>query len=95
MPNRSYEKGRRREYRAIALLEASGALACRTAGSHSLFDVIAVTPAQIRLIQLKAGDEYLSGVDRERLELLKVPANVTKEVWRWPDRCQPIITVIP
>jgi Holliday junction resolvase len=95
MPNRSYVKGRRREYQAIALLEATGALACRTAGSHSLFDVIAVTAAQVRLIQLKGGGEYLSEVDRERLELLQVPANVTKEVWRWPDRSAPIITVIP
>jgi Holliday junction resolvase len=93
VPNSSYVKGRRKEYAAIRLLERSGHLAFRTAGSHSPFDVIALTSSVVRLIQLKA--EYLSAVDREALEQIRVPSNVTKESWRWPDRHDPIITVIP
>ena len=93
MPNRQYAKGRRTEYKAMRLLEASGHLAFRTAGSHSPFDIIAVTSTCVRFIQLKS--DYLSTIDREALEQIRVPANATKESWRWPDRQDPIVTVIP
>jgi hypothetical protein len=42
----------------------------------------------VRLIQVKSGGEYLSGVEREAIRLLPVPPSVSKEAWRFPDRCR-------
>jgi hypothetical protein len=51
-----------------------------------------VGPADVRLIQVKAGTKYLSAVEREQIAALAVPANVSRECWRFPDRCrQPTI----
>ena len=50
--------------------------------------MIAVRPQDLRLIQVKAGGAYLSGVEREQITGLTVPANVTREAWRFPDRCK-------
>jgi Holliday junction resolvase len=85
-------KGSRAERRAIALLEAAGYICTKAAGSLGLFDVIGVGPQDVRLIQVKSGGEYLSGVEREQIRLLTVPANVSRECWRFPDRCrEPLI----
>lgn len=43
MANRNYEAGRRYEDETVALFEAAGWLAFRTAGSHSPWDVVAVS----------------------------------------------------
>jgi Holliday junction resolvase len=81
-------KGTRAEHRAIRLLEAAGYVCTRAGGSLGLFDVIAVGQTDVRLIQVKAGGEYLSGVERESITGLTLPANVSREVWRFPDRCK-------
>jgi hypothetical protein len=36
---------------------------------------------------VKAGTKYLSAVEREQIAALAVPANVSRECWRFPDRC--------
>lgn len=41
--------------------------------------MIAVGPVDVRLIQVKAGGQYLSGVEREAITGLQVPPNVTRE----------------
>jgi len=81
-------KGTRAEHRAIRILEAAGYICTRAGGSLGLFDVIAVGPQDVRLIQVKAGTKYLSGTERAQLTGLSVPANVTRECWRFPDRCR-------
>jgi hypothetical protein len=54
--------------------------------------VIGIGPQDVRLIQVKAGGEYLSGVEREQIVGLLVPTNVSRECWRFPDRCRvPVI----
>jgi hypothetical protein len=60
----------------------------KAGGSLGLFDVVAVGPQDVRLIQVKAGTKYLSAVEREQIGLLAVPANVSREAWRFPDRCR-------
>jgi Holliday junction resolvase len=85
-------KGTRAEHRAMRLLEAAGYVCTRASASLGLFDVIAIGPVDIRLIQVKSGCKYLSGVEREQIVALAVPANVSRECWRFPDRArQPII----
>jgi len=55
MPNKNYQKGRRKEYKYVKLMKDKGFIAQRSAGSHSPFDVIAINPEthQIKLIQCK------------------------------------------
>jgi Holliday junction resolvase len=81
-------KGTRAERRAIAILEAAGYVCTKAGGSLGLFDVVAIGAQDVRCIQVKAGGEYLSGIEREQIEMLTVPANVTRECWRFPNRCR-------
>mgnify|MGYP003134653498 CR=1 FL=1 len=56
MPNKNYEKGRRKEYKVCSIMKRLGYdIAQRTAGSHSPFDIIAVNIERkvIKLIQCK------------------------------------------
>jgi hypothetical protein len=46
----------------------------------------AVGPADVRLIQVKAGGAYFSAVEREAIRALSVPPAVSREAWRFPDR---------
>lgn len=79
-------KGTRAEHRAMRLLERDGYACTRSSASLGLFDVIAVGQVDVRLIQVKAGSSYLSDVEREQIQALIVPANVSRECWRFPDR---------
>ena len=81
-------KGSRAERRAIAILEAAGYVCTKAGGSLGLFDVIAIGAIDVRCVQIKAGGEYLSGLEREAIGALTVPANVSRECWRFPDRCK-------
>jgi hypothetical protein len=72
----------------MKLLEAQGYVCTRAGASLGLFDVIGIGPDAVRLIQVKAGSARLSSADRRRIVSLIVPANVTKELWRLPDRCR-------
>lgn len=80
-------KGTRAEHRAMRLLEAAGYVCTRASASLGLFDVIAIGPADVRLVQVKAGTKYLSAIERAQITALVVPANVSRECWRFPDRC--------
>ena len=56
MPNKNYEKGRRKEYKICSLLKEKGFdIVQRTAGSHSPFDIIAIDlkKKEIKLVQCK------------------------------------------
>ncbi len=89
-------KGTRAERRAIRILEAAGYVCTKAGGSLGLFDVVAIGPADIRCIQVKAGTARLSGVEREAILALTVPGNVSRESWRFPDRCRaPLIERLP
>lgn len=86
--NKAYAKGRRLEYRALKALEAEGYIAARTAGSHGVFDIVAlkgVEPAL--LIQVKCNISEAAAM-RELKKIRKlfhefVPANF--EVWVYYD----------
>ena len=58
MPNRNYIRGRQHEYDVKTLLEKAGYTVVRSAGSHSLFDLVAIkrtakTVKEVWLMQLK------------------------------------------
>ena len=85
MAKTPYERGRNKEYRITSYFKKRGWNAVRTAGSHGIFDVIAIDPfdKRIRLIQSKLGK--LS--DRQREKLLEEGKDlngwfeVSFEVW--------------
>jgi len=80
-------KERRSLQRAEKILFDQGASAVfRTRGSHGAFDIIAVFPTHVKLIQAKSGQQYVSELEREAMQEIRVPANCSKEIWRFPDR---------
>jgi Holliday junction resolvase len=81
-------RGTRAERRAMRMLEAAGYICMKAGASLGLFDVIAIGPSDVRLLQVKCGTARLSAVEREQIQALAVPANVTREYWRFPDRCR-------
>jgi len=86
------QKGTRAEKRAMKILAAAGYI-CTSAGANlGLFDVIAIGPSDVRLVQVEAGTKYLSAIEREQVVALTVPTNVSRECWLFPDRCRtPVI----
>ena len=77
-----YTRGRSREYRTMALLEAAGYDAYRMAGSHGAFDVIGVGDTGIVLVQVKLG-EVPGPSERALIRLAKCPSNGSKLVHRY------------
>lgn len=85
-------KGTRAERRAIRILEAAGYACTKAGGSLGIFDVIGIGPVDVRCLQVKAGGTYCSKIERELMRECAVPANVSVEIWRFPDRCrEPLI----
>ena len=87
-------KGRRGEHRVRAILEAAGYTVVRAAASKGPVDLVAWNGGNFRLIQVKTGGGYPSAIEREVLSGLVRPANATVELWRLPDREQPIVEVL-
>jgi len=79
----NYTRGRAREYRVKKRLLEEGALwVVRSYGSHGLFDLTAVFPDCVHLIQVKK--DYIHPKERKALEEFagRVQAqNISVEVW--------------
>jgi len=87
-------KGTRLEHRTIRLLEALGYACCRSAASLGEWDVIAVGPRDVKLVQVKA-NRNPGSVEMETLRGFRCPPMCSREVWVWKDRARrPIITVL-
>lgn len=67
MPNRNYEKGRRKEYKIVHMEREAGRIAFRSAGSHSFADVVSVDiiRKKIRFIQCKPDD--MNSVKKQKI----------------------------
>ncbi len=85
----NYRKGFLAELKALKELEAQGYVAARTTGSRSPFDVVAVGPQGVRLVQVKrTRSNPARSLQEARQEQEKVPRppGVTREVWVWQAR---------
>ncbi len=95
MPNRNYIRGRQREYRVMNMLEDLGYICVRAAGSKGMFDVVAIGPKDIRLVQVKL-NRNASPKEKAILKDFDAhPGNVVKEIWLFKDGCRlPLINRI-
>ncbi|MBN1566240.1 MAG: hypothetical protein JXA73_00210 [Acidobacteria bacterium] len=89
-------KGSRNEYKAIRILEAAGYHCTRAAGSLGIFDIIAISRQDIRLVQIKS-NRNAPPAEREAIQKFSgMPQGASKEIWIFEDYGrQPIITEIP
>jgi Holliday junction resolvase len=81
-------KGSRAERKAVAILEACGYSCTKAGGSLGQFDIIGISASDVRAVQVKCGTARISPAEREQIQLLPVPANVSKEVWTFVDRAR-------
>ncbi|MBI3425030.1 MAG: hypothetical protein HY011_19005 [Acidobacteria bacterium] len=87
-------KGNRNEYKTIRMLEAAGYQCTRAAASLGAFDVIAVGPADVLLVQVKS-NAWPRAVELAALAAFPCPPNCRKEIHRWRDRQpQPDVQII-
>lgn len=80
-----YIKGRQKEYQAKKHLEKLGYTVFRTAGSHGIFDLIAVKGGRIRFIQIEVLDTGFKKKTLEEIESFQTKPEliVSKEMWAW------------
>lgn len=77
-------KGTRAEHRCMRILEAAGYSCCRAAASLGLFDVIAIGPKDVKLVQVKC-NRNAPPHEREAIELFKAASQCSKEIWIFVD----------
>lgn len=88
-------KGTRNEHRSIKLLEAAGYSCTRAAASLGLWDIVAVSPTDVVLLQVKTRD-WPSSTEMAALHAFQAPPGVLKLVHRWRDRQRrPDVRVLP
>ena len=78
-------KGTRNEYKSIRLLESLGYACTRAAASLGVFDIIAISPTDIILLQVKS-NAWPGSVEMENIKLFPAPQNARKLIHRWRDR---------
>lgn len=78
----NYANGAAMERLAKAELESQGYKVVRSAGSHSLVDLVAWDAYGFRLIQIKKSKHKRSfGKEVRQLKTLPVPEGTAKELW--------------
>lgn len=82
MANKHYLSGRRKEYQAMEKLRNDGYEVSRSAGSHGVWDVVAVGFGITRLIQVKSNCK-ISNEDLSQFKKLSCGQGTIKEVWTY------------
>lgn len=89
MSRTNYERGVEKERKAMEYLDSCGYITMRTAGSHGIFDVIALGPTGVRLIQIKRvkkDENWTSEYESAKDQMQKLPKiHASYEVWIWED----------
>ena len=79
-PMSNYRKGAQAEREVCHILEELGYKCTRSAGSKGQWDVIAIHPQHIRLIQVKV-EGAMTPIELEQIKLYNAPMVCSKEVW--------------
>jgi len=80
-------KGTRNEHRSIRLLETLGYRCTRAAASLGEFDIIAIGPTDVVLLQVKTRD-WPGAVEMEQIRMFPCPPNCRKVLHRWKHRAR-------
>ncbi len=77
-----YKKGYLKELEAKRILKRKKKFhtVFRSAGSHSPFDIVAISKSKILLLQVKSGKFSLKK-ELTKLRSIKVPSGVEKQLW--------------
>jgi Holliday junction resolvase len=78
-----YERGRAKEYKAMAILKKDGWLVSRSAASHGAVDVFAAKEGKLLLIQVKSGRARVKKEEMEQLVSWGRHSNGDAEVWHF------------
>lgn len=78
-------KGTRNEHRSMALLEAAGYSCTRAAASLGIFDIVAIGPTDVVLVQCKSND-WPGMVEMETMRNFPTPPLCKQLIHRWRDR---------
>lgn len=84
----NYRRGYEIERKIMNNHRKYGDIALRSAGSHSPFDVICISPMSVSLIQVKRVKKYRHGMfnkEIKELEAIKCPLGCSKELHVWED----------
>ena len=84
----NYERGRRAEYRSVALLEAIGYRCIRAASSKGPWDVIGISSTDVVAVQVKQGATRPSKAVLEELREIPRPSSVRMLVHYWQARAR-------
>ena len=94
-------QGHSRERQCVRELTERGYVAIRSAGSKKMWDVVAIGPNDIKLIQCKKTNKNIQSAIAPKAvveEMRYAPAPnsgvVTKELWTWVNRKGWFITVV-
>lgn len=94
MGKRNKRKGSRQELRTVHLLEAIGYSCCKAGGSLGAWDIVAVHPTHVRLVQVKS-NRPPGAAEMETLRAFRAPPGASKEVWVWRDReKRPVVEIL-
>ncbi len=86
LPNRNYNRGRSREYRAMVTLKEDGWMVARSAASHGPVDVFAAKGGRVLLLQVKSGKARATREELEELVRWGENSNGDAEVWYYKGR---------
>ena len=84
-----YATGYRAEREAKKMLERNGYYVMASRGSHGLFDLCAISPDNIKLIQIKVipyGETKQFKEDQVRIKSFRTAPFVQKELWIYEKR---------
>lgn len=80
-------KGTRLEHKTRRRLEALGYRVTRAAGSLGCWDLIAIGPDDVLLVQVKA-NVWPGPKERKAMEEMPACGAVVKQAWRWDDHAR-------
>jgi len=84
-------KGSNRELKSMRLLEAAGYSVTKSGASLGLWDLVAVSPTDLILVQVKSNRQP-PPAEREQLQDFRCPSNCRKLIHVWKDYArQPLV----
>lgn len=89
------KKGNRNEHKSIKWLNERGCYCVRSGGSLGLFDIVALCPRGVELVQVKS-NRWPGTVEQSALSQFVAPAYAAKFIHRWNDYARdPVVKKIP